>query len=235
VTVTNTGTGTLVLGDEIFSSGDFLVHSNTCNGAKLPAAGKCTFKVAFAPQFPGTQVGEVIIYSNATTSPDKVALRGTTKEGTQLLQMGSFDVVTTPIPWVVSTPQENLVRIRDCVLFQTPFCSARFTGARGSPTLSAVQMVRRTGSVGDKFYIGLSSRASRVPLGGQYKLTVSFYGPAGLVDSKTFNFTSGTHAFQTVGMNYVAPAPYNRILFNFVYQKSTGVAWFDDALLILLP
>ncbi len=75
----------------------------------------------------------------------------------------------------------------------------------------------------------------RVPLGGQYKLIVSFYGNTGLVASKTFLFSSGTHAFQTVGLTYTVPAPYTRILFNFTYQKSGGYAWFDDALLILLP
>jgi hypothetical protein len=38
-----------------------------------------------------------------------------------------------------------------------------------------------------------------------------------------------------MSMTYTAPKAYTRILFNFTYQKIGGRAWFDDALLILLP
>jgi CSLREA domain-containing protein len=234
VTITNIGTGTLVIGT-LYTSGDFLLHSNTCNGARLPAAGTCKFRVAFTPFSSGISTGVISIPSNATTSPNKVTLRGTTKQGTQLLRMGNFDILTPPLPWLVSTPLENLMRVRDCVVFRSPHCSVKFIGGRSSPTLSAVQMVTRTGSSGDKFYIGLSSRASNVPTGGQYKLLVTFSNNSGPVGSVTCLFSSGTHAFQTVGVSYIVPKAYNRIMFNFTYQKAGGIAWFDDALLILLP
>jgi CSLREA domain-containing protein len=234
VTITNIGTGTLVIGT-LYTSGDFLVHSNTCNGARLPAAGTCKFRVAFTPFSSGISTGVISIPSNATTSPNKVTLRGTTKEGIQLLKMGNFDTVVRPIPWVVSSPQENLARIRDCYSFRSPFCSAKFIGSSKNYILSAVQMVTHTGNAGDRYYLGLSSRASKVPLGGQYKLIVSFLGTSGVVGSKTFLFTNGTHAYQAIGQIYTVPAAYTRIHFNFTYQKTGGTAWFDDALLILLP
>ncbi len=187
----------------------------------------------------GPILGEIRIPSNASNftaiAPAKVVLRGTTKAGTQLLRMGNFDHFISPLPWVVSTPQESFVRIRDCVLFRSPFCSTRFQGYKTNPILSAVQLVRHSGSAGDKFFISLSSRAVKVPIYGQYKLIVSFYGTSGLIETKTYNFSSGTHAFQTIGVNYVVPAAYNRILFNFTFQKTSGYAWFDDAMLILLP
>jgi CSLREA domain-containing protein len=235
ITITNIGTGTLIV-EEIFTQDDFVVHTDQCTGTKLQAAKTCTFKVTFTPLSPGVHIGMVGVKSNASTSPDdKIDLRGVTEAGTQLLKMGNFDVVTTPIPWVVSAYPENLVRIRDCSVFRSPFCAARFTGARTNPILSALQVVWHTGSSGDRFLISLSSRASRVPLGGQYQLMVSFYGPSGLIGTKTFLFSSGTHAYQTKSMIYTAPAAYNKILFNFTYQKTGGIAWFDDAMLILLP
>lgn len=240
VVVTNTGTGTLIIG-ELLISGDFILHSDKCTNAKLAAGKTCVFKVAFAPQSPGTHTGEIRIPSNASNftpaAPAIVILRGTTKAGTQLLKMGNFDHFVSPLPWIVSTPSEKLVSIHDCVFFRSPFCSARFQGSNTfpNPTISAVQVVRYSGSAGDNFYISLSSRSVKVPIYGQYKLIVSFYSPTGLIETKTYNFQSGTHAFQTIGVNYVVPAAYNRILFNFTFQNSSGYAWFDDAMLILLP
>lgn len=241
VTITNTGTGTLILGD-FFTNGDFILHSNKCKGAKLPDLGKCTFKISFSPQSPGIHNGWVRIKSNAASSEvypgDRVTLTGKTKAGEQLLKMGNFDVVPIPpetFPWKVSSPESKLVRLWDCTTFRSPFCSARFTGSSTYPILSAFQVVKSSGQAGDKFFISLSSRAHNVPIAGQYKLVVSFYKVYGWVGSVTLLFGSGTHAYQTVSTTYAAPAGYDRIVFNFSFQKSTGTAWFDDAMLIRLP
>ena len=234
VSITNTGNGTLIIGI-LYSSGDFILHTNTCNGARLSAGRTCRFRVAFSPLSSGFHSGWIVIPSNASTSPDRVTVTGTTKAGTQLLKMGNFDTVVRPIPWFVSSPQENLVSIRDCYSFRSPFCSAKFIGSSKNYTLAAAQMVFHTGKAGDRYYIGISSRASLVPLGGQYKLIVTFQGTSGVVGSKTLLFINGTHVYQAIGQIYTVPAPYTRIHFNFTYQKTGGTAWFDDALLILLP
>ena len=51
----------------------------------------------------------------------------------------------------------------------------------------------------------------------------------------TLSFTNGTHYFQTLSYYYTAPSAYTRIAFNFTYQKTSGIAWFDNAAVILLP
>gem|GEM_PF-1897279 len=234
VTLTNTGTGTLALGT-LSITGDFSFRTNTCNAASLPAAGTCKFSVAFSPRDIGIRKGAVTIPSNAAASPNKVTLRGTIKAGTQLLKMGNFDTVVAPIPWIVDTPLDRLVALRNRTVFLSPSYSAKLTGHRTNPTLTVLQIVTRNGKAGDKFYISLSSRASLVPVGGQYKLTVLFRNRLVTVGSKTLTFTNGTHNFQTRSAYYTAPVAYTHITFQFTYQKTSGVAWFDDAALILLP
>ena len=211
VTVTNIGTGNLIIGI-LRVSGDFALRTNTCNGASLPAAGTCQFGVAFSPTISGTRTGAVSIPSNAPTSPNRVTLRGTVSAGTQLLKMGNFDTVVLPIPWSVSSPKSNLVVLRDRTVFLSPSYSAKFVGYRTNPALSAQQMVTRTGRAGDKFYIGMSSRAINVPTGGQYSLQVSFLNSKGTIGSKTLTFANGNHDFQTLGVYYTVPAAYTRIL-----------------------
>jgi CSLREA domain-containing protein len=234
VTVTNIGSAALTIGT-LTISGDFILHTNSCSGASLLPNETCKFSVAFSPITSGWRSGLIGIPSNASTSPNRISLRGSTKAGTQLLTMGNFDLVTQPIPWVVDSPSENLVRLRDCTKFLSPLCSAMFLGDKQNPIISAVQIVNRNGLAGDKFYISLSSRAYQVPAGGQYQLLVSFYNGGGLVETKSLLFSNGTHGFQSMSMTYTAPKAYTRILFNFTYQKIGGRAWFDDALLILLP
>jgi CSLREA domain-containing protein len=234
VTLTNTGTGTLALGT-LGITGDFSFRTNTCNGASLPATGTCKFSVAFSPRDIGIRKGVVTIPSNAATSPNMVTLRGTIKEGVQLLKMGNFDTLVYPRPWIIDTPLDKLINLRDHVVYLSPSYSAKFTGYRTNPTLTALQIVTRNGKVGDKFFISLSSRASLVPVGGQYSLTVLFRNHLVTVGSITLTFSSGTHNFQTRSLYYTAPAAYTHITFQFTYQKTSGTAWFDDAALILLP
>jgi hypothetical protein len=66
-------------------------------------------------------------------------------------------------------------------------------------------------------------------------MTVNFHNGFTLIGSKTLNFTIGTHYFQTLSYYYTAPSAYTRITFNFTFQKRSGIAWFDDAAVILLP
>jgi CSLREA domain-containing protein len=235
VTLTNTGTGNLEIGI-LRITGDFTLRSNTCTGAILAAASACKFGVAFSPNSTGIKTGAVSIPSNATSSPNRVTLRGTVNDGTQLLKMANFDTLIRPIPWIVDTPNDALVTLRNCAVFLSPSCSAQFTGTRQNPTLSALQVVFHTGAAGDKFYLGMASRASKVPVGGQYSVQVTFWKKtAGTIGSTTLTFASGTHDFQTLGVYYTVPAKYDRIFFNFTFQKTSGTAWFDNAVLIEIP
>jgi CSLREA domain-containing protein len=235
VTLTNTGTDDLKIGT-LRMNGEFKLRSNTCTGATIVTAGTCKFGVAFSPASTGTKTGVVSIPSNAASSPNRVTLRGTVNAGMQLLRMGNFDTLVQPIPWTVSTPNTKLVTLRDCTVSLSPACSAKFTGAPQNPILSALQVVSHTGAAGDKYYLGMASRANKVPAGGQYSVQVSFYNKTGgTIGSTTLTFTSGTHDFQTLGVYYTVPAKYDRIFFSFTFQKTGGTAWFDDAALIEIP
>jgi hypothetical protein len=56
-----------------------------------------------------------------------------------------------------------------------------------------------------------------------------------VVGIKTFNFTDGSHEFETVTGIITARAQYSWIVFRFVLQKDSGTAWFDNAQLIDIP
>ena len=73
VTVTNSGTGPLIL-SSIQTSSEFAA-TNTC-GAPVAPAGSCTIQVTFTPSASGTQTGTLTIADNATDSPQIVALTG---------------------------------------------------------------------------------------------------------------------------------------------------------------
>src|SRR5204863_8828803 len=77
VTITNTGTSTLVI-NSITASGDF-VQTNTCS-AKLNILNvneSCTASVSFQPTASGARSGSLSINDNASGSPQSVALSGT--------------------------------------------------------------------------------------------------------------------------------------------------------------
>jgi Abnormal spindle-like microcephaly-assoc'd, ASPM-SPD-2-Hydin len=78
VTVTNTGTTTLLLSNIRISGGNHIDFSqtNTC-GSSLGANASCTISVVFTPSKTGSRTSTVSISDNATGSPQSVALSGT--------------------------------------------------------------------------------------------------------------------------------------------------------------
>ena len=73
VTVTNSGTGPLIL-SSIQTTSEFAA-TNTCGAAIAPAA-TCTIQVTFTPSASGTQTGTLTITDNAPDSPQTVPLTG---------------------------------------------------------------------------------------------------------------------------------------------------------------
>ncbi|MEQ1517196.1 MAG: choice-of-anchor D domain-containing protein, partial [Usitatibacteraceae bacterium] len=74
ITLTNTGGQTMNIAG-IAATGDFL-QVNNC-GTSLASLASCTINVRFTPLGQGSRAGEIIINSNATTSPDRIPLSGT--------------------------------------------------------------------------------------------------------------------------------------------------------------
>lgn len=73
VTVTNSGTGPLIL-SSIQTTSQFAA-TNTC-GAPVAPAGSCTIQVTFTPSASGAQTGTLTIADNAPDSPQVVTLAG---------------------------------------------------------------------------------------------------------------------------------------------------------------
>jgi sugar lactone lactonase YvrE len=96
VTVTNTGTGLLVLGAVALDANDsdyFLDPSHdACSHARLEPGVSCSFTVAFYPRGPGVRQGSAAIPDDAGNAPQSVGLIGT---------------ATAPVP-SFSSPSLNL-------------------------------------------------------------------------------------------------------------------------------
>jgi len=86
VTVTNTGANVLLLG--IAVSGDFAQTSNC--GTAVAAGANCSINVSFTPTVRGDRSGNLTIASNATSSPNVVALSGTGTGPTAVLSASSL-------------------------------------------------------------------------------------------------------------------------------------------------
>jgi len=76
VTVTNTGTTSLVVG-EVAASGDFAADASACTAQPVQAGQACVINVTFSPTATGLRPGGLTITSNAASSPDFIALTGT--------------------------------------------------------------------------------------------------------------------------------------------------------------
>ena len=73
VTVTNSGTGTVVV-SSVQTSSQFAA-TNTC-GSPLGPSGSCTIQVTFTPSSSSSQTGTLTITDNAANSPQTIALAG---------------------------------------------------------------------------------------------------------------------------------------------------------------
>jgi centrosomal CEP192-like protein/HYDIN/CFA65/VesB family protein/ASPM-SPD-2-Hydin domain-containing protein len=76
ITVTNTGTAALTIG-QVSASGSGYSVSGLATPATVPTGGEVTFSVLFAPTTAGSLTGTVSIASNAPNSPSVLSLSGT--------------------------------------------------------------------------------------------------------------------------------------------------------------
>jgi hypothetical protein len=80
VTITNTGEEPLHISDATITGPDselFIQTSNGCTGTTLQASESCFVHIRFWPGAPGVAMAQLKINSDAASSPDLVALRGT--------------------------------------------------------------------------------------------------------------------------------------------------------------
>lgn len=75
VTVTNTGTVTLVV-SSVGATGDF-GETDNCTGGNIAPNGTCQVQVTFAPTATGTRTGVLTVYANVPGGEQTVALTGT--------------------------------------------------------------------------------------------------------------------------------------------------------------
>ena len=239
VTVTNTGDADLHIGALGINS-DFGLSNDTCSNATVIPTGTCTFDVIFQPLSIGPKAGQVSIPSDAASTPDIVSLDGTgvvVPDGVNLLKKPDFNTpYAFPTPWQPFGFRPPYAAALDCTYFQSAPCSVVFPGVPANTYRAALQKVNRSGLAGDTYQFGLSSSAQNVPAGGNYRVEVIFYNALGKIIGITpVNFNIGTHSFEVASGFATAPANYARIGFRFIYQKSGGRAWFDDAFLMVAP
>jgi regulation of enolase protein 1 (concanavalin A-like superfamily) len=92
VTLTNTGTAPLTFNSSALSGanpGDWPQLTQTCTGT-IAAGGTCWLEAAFQPRASGTRTADIVVTSNASTSPTLVHLRG----------VGAALTSSVPAPWV---------------------------------------------------------------------------------------------------------------------------------------
>lgn len=150
-----------------------------------------------------------------------------------LLQKPGFEgPYTLPYAWSMYNSSTPLTKWLDCVTFLSKPCSIKITGNRSNTNYEIFQKVKRAGLIGDKYSFGLSSRALKVPTAGRYQVEVTFYNAWNkILGTSVLKLTPGNHGFQKFTATATAPANYTHMVFRFIFQKTTGTAWFDDAFL----
>ena len=153
-----------------------------------------------------------------------------TASGNNLLKKPSFDNATVfPTPWKAFGFRPPYIKALDCTVFNFAPCSVLFPAGNRA----AYQQVNLVGHAGDTYSFGMYSAANNG--GGTYRVELLFYNNFNkLLGSNYLDFNAGTHDFELVNGSATAPVNYNKIIFRFVYQNSTGRAWFDDAFLYFL-
>ena len=79
ITVSNTGTGTLVIGAITFTGADalhFNKRNDACSNQTMLPSQSCTLEVFFSPQAAGAKTAELSIPSNDASSPSSISLSG---------------------------------------------------------------------------------------------------------------------------------------------------------------
>ncbi len=235
VTVKNISGANLQLG-KLTITGDFKFKASDCQWKLLAPNGTCTFSVVFTPLSATYKTGTVTVQNAISPTADTVALIGY-GIGANLLKSATFDFpFSKPIPWKEGPLPITLPEVLDCSVSVSPLCSVKLNGSSAFIERTIYQAVARNGLIGDKYVFLLSSKAMDIPVGGKYKVEVvlmNMYNK--IVGTKTINFATGTHDFQTVKGTIIAKAQFTWVIFRFTLQKTKGTAWFDNAVLIQLP
>ncbi|MFT5140809.1 MAG: hypothetical protein ACI9CB_002474 [Rhodothermales bacterium] len=104
VTVTNSGSANLNIASLSSDNTEYVIVSDECTGQSIAPSGTCQFSVQFNASFLGIQIGHITITSDASTSPDHVALTGTGIAPSVLLSSTNINFGPLPVG-VPSTPQ----------------------------------------------------------------------------------------------------------------------------------
>lgn len=242
VKITNTGSTSVTLGilaiTTTTATDEFVLRgAYQCNGKTLAPTETCSFKVAFRPTSVAYKTGTVSIPHSDSATPMIISLTGYGISGTNLLQAPNFDFpIPKPIPWRTAPIKISLNKMLDCSVSFSLYCSVMIKGNYHNLEQSVTQGIGRIGIIGDRYLFRLSSKARKVPAGGQYKVEVQLWNMYNkVVGTKVINFTPGTHEFETVKGIITANAQYSWVIFRFTYKNPSGIAWFDNAAVILLP
>lgn len=78
VTLSNTGTVLLSISNILFENGDRTVFNQTNNcGSSVPPGANCQISVTYSPQVAQTTFADLMIFDNASGSPQSVVVNGT--------------------------------------------------------------------------------------------------------------------------------------------------------------
>ena len=235
VVIKNTGSANVKLGKLTVTS-EFILRAANCNGKTLIPAQSCTFAVSFKPLTAVYKTGSLTIPVEGEASVI-ITLSGYGITGTNLLLSPTFELpLPNPIPWKGNPPAFTLANNLDCAVGLSPYCSVKIIGTPPNHVISLTQSIGRAGLIGDKYIFRLSSRAYTIPAGGQYKVDVILMNMYNhVIASRTLRFTDGTHGFETLMGAIMADEEYSWVIFRITLQKTSGIAWFDNAELVKLP
>jgi len=139
--------------------------------------------------------------------------------------------------WDTDPVKVGLFAFWDCTVSLSDKCSARLSGSPrwANAEQSIYQWGLSAGPAGTQYYFGLSSKAENVPNGGRYLVQLAFFSLGNKqVGVFELPFTNGIHDFETNGEIVTVKAQFSYYVYRIIYQKTSGVAWFDNALLIRL-
>lgn len=236
VTVKNISGANLQLG-KLTVTADFKLKSSDCQWKLLTPNQTCQFRVAFIPTTAGYKTGTVTVSNDVSATADTVSLSGYGITGTNLLLSPNFDFpFTKPIPWKDGPLILSIPDTVDCSVSVSPMCSVKLVGNSINFDRVISQARGRNGLRGDRYMFRLYSRAKDVPAGGHYRVEVVLMNMYNVVvGTEVANFNIGTHDFEVATGTIRANAQYTWVVFRFSFQKTGGIAWFDNAQLIPLP
>lgn len=76
VTITNVGSGNLVVSAAQVVGAGYAITGDTCTGATVPLSGTCTITLTFSPGSAGSVIATLRLISNAPSSPTLIGLTG---------------------------------------------------------------------------------------------------------------------------------------------------------------